>query len=52
MCRLFRAHAHRCLPPEVAARGLRVRWIGHGLVAETGSLSPPGHAPGAPKAAS
>ena len=41
MCRLFAAHAYRCLPPAVAARGLRVKWIGHSVVCETGPLTPP-----------
>lgn len=32
MCRLFREHAAACLPASVAARGLEVHRIGHGLV--------------------
>ena len=27
--RLFRTHAARLLPPVVAAKGLRLEWIGH-----------------------
>jgi hypothetical protein len=27
--RLFRAHAPRLLPPQVAAKGLRLEWLGH-----------------------
>ena len=34
LCRLFMAHAPRLLPKEVAAKGIRVHRIGHGLVRE------------------
>ena len=32
MCRLFKENAAACLPAAVAARGLEVHRIGHGLV--------------------
>ena len=31
LARLFEAHAARLLPPAVAARGLRIERVGHGL---------------------
>jgi len=34
MCRLFKTHAPTLLPSEVAAKGLRVKRIGHGVVRE------------------
>ena len=32
VCRLFQANAGKYLPPEVAANGLQIHRIGHGLV--------------------
>lgn len=32
IARIFETHAARCLPKEVASRGLLIEWIGHGRI--------------------